>query len=272
MSCNQPLYQGLLGAVKDTWAKPIIQNSIPNVQWFGYTSCDSHHPKPVVDFEEHMIYVDVVDDVYHTYEKTQKAYDMIKNILDFDYVIRTNTSVFVNLKNMFKKMSTISEDEIWGRHQYNEIRRLDDGKILCSFWLIHGFFFGMKKEYFDMCMTIDREFINRYYGEQFTECYDDTLISLMIYEKFGENYPSTCIEMGDEDRITSYKPYIKEDKDLNMERVYECYNVYQDEVYDNPEIINDRVMVKVRSIYSNEKRSYKGCEVEHMYELYNVLK
>ena len=41
----------------------------------------------------------------------------------------------------------------------------------------------------------------------------------------------------------------------------------------NPEIINDRVMVRIRPYYFENKndRKTKVCEMENFYELYNVL-
>lgn len=66
----------------------------------------------VVDEDAHMICVKDGDDLYNTGNKTLKAFSLIKDF-DFDYVVRTNCSTYLNVKNIQEFVNTLpgGEDE-----------------------------------------------------------------------------------------------------------------------------------------------------------------
>lgn len=259
MSCNQPYFQGLLGAVKDTWAKPIIQGRYNNVMWFGYTSCDNHHPKPCIDFNEHMIYVDSNDELGFTYDKTQKAYELIKNVLDFNYVVRTNTSLFVNVDKLIEHVNSLDDRYIMGRFYNYHLNN--------KFYLtICGFFFGMSKYLFDISMTASNDYVKDENGNSISFD-DDRILTKRLFDVIDLNSVYTTDVLG---IIQVYKGISP--NDISITSLKDIKELQKINVTDNPDVINDNIMVRVRTLYSNEDRIEKGHEIEHMYELYNVLK
>ena len=255
MSCNQPYFKSLLSVVKDTWAKPLMQNKYPNIIWFAYTSCDKHHPEPVIDYENHMIYVKCEDDLQHTYEKTKLAYQMIVNSgIDFDYVVRTNTSVFVNLKKMIERIDTLPKNKVICKLSQN---------ISPNYYifLLIGYFFGMDRSLFDTTMHVNNDYIKN-------NCiakYDDVVISTVLFEKFNIfdiyetiNKNSTIVPI--------YKPHLIED-------VYnkKLIEIPKEDIVFDPSWVNKSVVCRVRSFYDNEDRIKYGHELEHFYELYDAL-
>lgn len=261
MSCNTPYFQALLCTIKNTWAKPVIEGKYENVQWFSYTSCDRKHPIPYIDWDEHMIYVDCEDDLYHTYVKTQKAYKMIQEAgIDFEYVIRTNTSVFVNIKNMIEKVNKIDyTDVLGGKVSYYHL--YPDGRSEFQFNIIVGLFFGMSKERFDVAMTANNDYDS-------IPTADDVIISKRLFEVYGEINalsPNDCPTI-----FPRYKAFDLEDlKDPNF------YNTVEKSGATftfNPHDINRNVIIQVRPLYGGLKeRSEKGHEFEHFHELNNAL-
>lgn len=113
----------------------LLGNEYHEITWFAYTSCDEEHPVEEIDWDNHMIYVNTPDDLFTTYTKTRRTYELIRDKVDFDWVVRTNTSVFINVKNLLKRL-----DEIYGDKKiysiYSECPYNGD-----SFLLVHGFFY-----------------------------------------------------------------------------------------------------------------------------------
>lgn len=247
LSCNLPHFQALLGAVKDTWAKPLIQNKCPNIYWFGYTSCDNRHPLPCIDWDEHMIYVDCEDDLWHTYTKLKKAYYLIKEYIDFDFVVKTNTSLYINVHNMIKRINCLDDDMIIGRTQAN-IDYKDVG--VKPYWQTMGYFIGCSKELFETSLSSDGDLING------RPAVDDHICALNI--------------------STSDKPFkIANIDDDPQPYVYYYIGVDDDTPNDikttNADMINHRVMMRVRPI-GNVSRDNDGGEIDRLYELHNAMK
>lgn len=262
MSCNIPHFQSLLGAVKDTWAKPLIQGKYKNISWFGYTSCDEKHPEPMIDFEEHIIYVDVEDTLGNTYQKTQKAYEMIKDVVDFNYIVRTNTSIFVNINNLIKRLELLDITDVIGR-QYKHYDK--NGEF--DFYQIVGFFFGMSKEHFEKCMCADEDFIHSIELNHLTT-YDDDLIISAMFDKITNGNGSYFWIESTEDLIPVYKVFPEHLSEQDIEHLSFESKVKPISV----EEINDCVVARVRYV-SNvfNERTELGHEIEHMYELNDKL-
>lgn len=262
MSCNIPHFQALLGAVMDTWAKPLIQNKYPEITWFGYTSCDSKHPNQMVDFENHMIYVDCGDTLLDTYEKTQKAYNLIKDCVDFDYVVRTNTSVFINIYKMLERINSVSDDEIISNiTNYTVADKNDD--IVMRHVLMVGFFMSMSRKFFDIAMSSDvvRErdkFWPSYY-------HDDVVMSRTLLQHVGKNNLKFQSIEPDEN-VTFYKPCVEQEADW-----FEEFRKHFNFEFNNPSSINEHILFRLRPLYEGDERLTRGHELEHFYELNNVL-
>ena len=57
------------------------------------------------------IYVNSKDDLYHTYEKTIKCLEYINDNIKYDYIFRTNTSTFINIKILYEFITFINEHD-----------------------------------------------------------------------------------------------------------------------------------------------------------------
>ena len=257
MSCNQPYFRSLLSVVKDTWAKPLMQNKYPNIIWFAYTSCDKHHPEPVIDYENHMIYVKCEDDLSHTYEKTKLAYQMIVNSgIDFDYVVRTNTSVFVNLKKMIERIDTLPKNKVMCK-----LCKINFEEPYRFLMIMIGYFFGMDRSLFDTTMYVNDDYIKN----NCLNSNDDVVISTVLFEKF--NLLNICHTINEDDAfVPMYKPHLPED--VNNKKLKELPK--KDITFDS-NCVNESVVCRVRSFYDNDDRIKYGHELEHFYELYDAL-
>lgn len=251
MSCNKTYFQALLGAVRDTWAKPLIQNKYPDVVWFSYTACDKKHPRPMVDFENHMIYVDIDDDTLSgSYLKTKKAYEMVRDIVDFDYVVRTNTSVFLNINKLIERVNKFP-NKIMGNYS-----PIFEGNMLCFHYIV-GFTYGMPKIWFDKAISTDFFQIEH---DGHIEVNDDVI---MGYNLGSIICIDNCIGVNDDDKTPMYKSIDMDDFDsLDIVIKRSNFNFTFD-----PEVINHNVMCRVRTLYPDEVRIERGHEIEHLYEL-----
>lgn len=259
MSCNLPYFKSLLGAVKDTWAKPLLKDEYDDIIWFAYTACDEYHPYPYIDFENHIIYVDHGDSLNETYGKTKKAYEMLKATgIKFDYVVRTNTSVFVNIENLRRLVyETNAEHIIGGTYDYFHI--YNSGKSEFMWKLIPGLFFGMPYEIFDSSMDTDDNFDT-------IPAPDDVIISGRLSQKYKEMKvysPNRSINSV----FPRYKAVLPEHK---QNLVNDAPQMIYDT--DDPRIVQSCVCVKVKSDYRTIKeRSEYGHEIEHFYELQQAM-
>ena len=258
MSCNQPFFKALLGAVRDTWAKKLLFNQYEDCTWFAYTSCDKKHPTPYVDFKEHMVYVDCDDNIFNTYEKTKKAYNLIKNAgVKFDYVVRTNTSVYVNIDKMIEKVNKTPNDTVLGG-MVGYYHKYPDGHMQFMWNILVGLFFGMSREYFDIAMSATNNYDT-------IPTSDDVIISGKLHEVYGElkytspnpNCPTT---------FPRYKSYLPGDEDAKK-----IHTLTNTTFTDDPQSVNNNVVVQIRTLYGDlPERAEKGHELEHFYELYDA--
>lgn len=259
MSCNHPYFKSLVGVVKDTWAKSIINKEYENIEWFAYTSCDKKHPVPEIDYKDHIIYVDSKDDLFSTYDKTQKAYNMIKNHIDFDYVVRTNTSVFLNIDNLLLKIKNCNNNDVLGGcvgYYY----KYPDGRTEFQFNMIVGLFMGMSKYHFDIAMSA-----NNNYEE--IPSPDDVIISRRLLDVLKNDFNIVSPNDNCSTIYPRYKPFKEDDTEILNREDIKNYTIVS-----NQNIVNEYAVIQLRPLYGDLKeRSEKGHEFEHFYELYNAL-
>jgi hypothetical protein len=110
-------YQGQEKVVRETWAKDILDEKYKNIKFLSYTSNSESIPK--IDDGTHL-YCDTDNDgIWSTYDKTYKAFKLIKN-LDFDYIFRTNTSTVVNVRLLNAFVQSLENDEVlWTSEIYS---------------------------------------------------------------------------------------------------------------------------------------------------------
>lgn len=266
MGCNTPHFRGLMSAVKDTWAKSLIKGEIENCEWYGYTSCDVHHPNTCIDRKERMIYVKNDDILFTTYSKTRDAYNFLKSSgIEFDYIVRTNPSTFINVKKLIELINNTDKDKIiGGLCGYYNIWK--DGTTKFMYNILVGLFEGMRREYFDVAMSGDET-------DHPIPIGDDVIASDMITKKlFPLIEGDTVISPnGNLPYIyPRYKAFLPEDRQMLINR-----GVYIDpeQQTDDPDVINRYPVVQLRALYSElPERAEKGHEIEHFYELYDAMK
>ena len=110
MSCNNSDFIEEENIVKETWAKPIINEEHPNVSFLSYRGVNgiSEH----IDEENHVLFLNSKDGRGDTYIKTIKAFDYLLKNNNFEYIVRTNTSTYVNVQLIVKLINSLSENEI----------------------------------------------------------------------------------------------------------------------------------------------------------------
>jgi hypothetical protein len=102
MSCNQPLYELEEQACMDTFLKNAEGENI--TYWF-YKGLDEAHPTQFFDAEAHTLYLNARDTLGGTGRKTVEA---LKATLDqdYDYLLKTNVSTYLNIGNIMKAIET----------------------------------------------------------------------------------------------------------------------------------------------------------------------
>lgn len=108
MSCTRKDFMEEEQAIKETWAKDILDGKYQNISWYAYRNTLYEHPYDM----NNIIYVPELDDRKHTYQKTIACFKYVKDKFDFDYIVRTNTSQYVNVKLLDKFIEELDyEDE-----------------------------------------------------------------------------------------------------------------------------------------------------------------
>lgn len=92
MSCNIDYYTRYASLVRDTWGRPVLEDKYDNLELWFYTS--SRHNS--IDLDTHTIYINTEDDIYNTFDKTIKAYEIVEKYFDYDFILVTNCSTVMN--------------------------------------------------------------------------------------------------------------------------------------------------------------------------------
>lgn len=93
MSCNQERYINEEHIIRKTWGKDIIEGKYDNIELLFYRGgSDSTY------LENNIIHIDEKDDLNGTYHKSLKAFRYIDDNFEYDYIIRCNTSNYINIE------------------------------------------------------------------------------------------------------------------------------------------------------------------------------
>lgn len=123
MSCNQPLYREEEKVCRDTF----IQDAEgAGLSYYFYKGLDEAHSAQCIDNETHTIYIDANDGLGGTGKKTIAALEL-SLAEDYDYLIKTNVSTYLNIGNIVKLIDTLpgrDDTNIYGaRYIVNEYSR-----------------------------------------------------------------------------------------------------------------------------------------------------
>ena len=95
MSCEQEIYKNEEEIIRKTWAKDILYDKYENLKLLFYRGGSD-------DIKEYnnILLLKNNDDLEGTFEKTKEAFLYVKDHFEYDYIIRTNTSTYVNVQNI----------------------------------------------------------------------------------------------------------------------------------------------------------------------------
>lgn len=179
MSCADKIYTDLDKCCNETW-RNYDKEKYPGIQAEFWTYTDAEPGKKTwVDKENHVIYVerDYTFDqpVCMTYSKTLEAFTIIKTMVDFDYIVRTNTSTWLNVPLLNEFLSYVSDDTIF----YN-------GQLYAAFWSAFNIYGGgqlmlFSKKQVELLLTLAGTIDFAKEQEKKLYCADDNL----IYSKYN---------------------------------------------------------------------------------------
>lgn len=116
MSCNTEFFQKEEEICKQTWLQ-LADNFSKDIEYFFFTACNSEHPEECIDYKNHKIYVNSGDGWRETFYKTKRAMQLIDKEYKYQFLVRTNTSTYINiplLYNFCNYLSFIKDKHIWG--------------------------------------------------------------------------------------------------------------------------------------------------------------
>lgn len=170
MSCNQERFINEEIIIKKTWGKAILEGKYPNLFIYFYRGGE----ELIYNEDEHLLLIDCNDDLSNTFIKTQKALKWVENnIIDFDYIIRVNTSTYINIKAIlsFLEMDNIDDEMLCG----NGLIINNSNK---SIPFLRGQFLIMPKKIVSVLVQ----------DKNIKKGVDDAAISVVLYGKYGNKY------------------------------------------------------------------------------------
>ena len=111
-SCNREDFLNEEFVVKETWAKDIVNGNIKNTHLLFYRS--SKNGKTYI--ENDVLYVDEKDSYNSTYAKTIAALNYVNTNVEYDLIVKTNTSTYINLEILVNLVNSTeyNDDDIYG--------------------------------------------------------------------------------------------------------------------------------------------------------------
>lgn len=127
MSCNRANYINEEKGVRDSWAKDIIDGKYKNIKWYSYRGGKSDS----YDEAEHCRHINIPDTYSYTFHKTIKMFEwVVANNKDVDYIVRTNTSNYINVPLLNKFIKNLPYDD----------KDMYCGEICSCPWFGHKFY------------------------------------------------------------------------------------------------------------------------------------
>ena len=112
MCCNQELFQQQEYRLRtELYAKDILNRKFKNVDYWTYTA--STDGKYHVNKKLHKIEVPTDDSLNGTYEKTYQTFKLLEQLnLDYDYILRTNCSTYINVNLLKSFVNRLTDERI----------------------------------------------------------------------------------------------------------------------------------------------------------------
>ena len=260
MTAHTDFFKNALKAVRDTWAKDLIEDKYPRHKFLVYTSCDEQHPEPCLDGD--VLYVKTGDELYDTYEKTKATYKLLDDLhITYKRIYRTNTSTYINVLNTINSLR-VDGNNIAGEsmHYFINYFNTKTGEFLkqdfCT-WIIVGVFYGMSHD------MIHKIFFSPFTTDDFYPRDADDVIQTRILDRL--EIPHRRIKVNPLLPQTEYPRYkccdLEDYEQFNApHHLHLCY-------YDDPASLVQHNVTQLRTLYEKDERITRGHELEHMYEL-----
>lgn len=256
MSCNDPFFIESRNVVHDTWAKDIIDGKFPDYGFYSYTASDNGQNY----IEGNTIYLDCGDGIRDTFNKTMKCFMFLReNDITYDYIVRTNTSVYINVPLYSRVLNYIN----WSNIDYegytinSEFDSFYDNDK-CA--VLAGFQFVMSNRIINDIIEESKSYEFDY--NEIDYGYDDFEMAKIVRQLIvkGNIYNINIINPFHQ---VKYKT-VSKNKILRIEsNSNEIYNVYH-----TPDIVNVTPVVQFR--IKNLLPQYRYQELESAYELDNA--
>lgn len=109
LSCNQKYFKKQCEETKRQFQKQLDHfNLNDNVKIYSYTSGTNE------GIINDTIYCNTLDDYNHTYEKTIRCFEILdENNIEYDYIFRTNSSTFINIKLLYEFVKKIFDKKFF---------------------------------------------------------------------------------------------------------------------------------------------------------------
>lgn len=107
LSCNKSPYLDSGNELKKSYKKLIKHYNLEdNIDIYDYVG-----EAKTLQFKDSTIYCKSKDGVFNSFSKTIECFNYIENNFNYDYIIRTNSSQFVNIKLMYNFILRINNDK-----------------------------------------------------------------------------------------------------------------------------------------------------------------
>jgi len=222
MSCNKERYINEEKVIRETWGKDIIEGKYDNIELLFYRGgTDKTY------LENDILHLISDDTLIGTYQKSIDCFEWLIKNKEFDYVIRTNTSTYINVEAILRCLDfNINEDIVCG--PYLLMNRTNN-----FIPFLPGFYLIFSKKIINLLVN-KRLLINNY---------DDNTFAITLLNSYGRNYL--------EEHILEIDNINFDDIDkVNLSNVY-CVRVKDEEnklnTIDNMKIIHEKYM-KLKNI------------------------
>lgn len=166
MFCNKDLYVKEKIAVEQTWGQDAVKAGFKHI---FYTETDKN-----TRLSGNVLYISCPGSRVKTYKKTSNALKYIEDNFDYDYIIKTNVSTYVNIQILIQALEYLmknnNNDDIYGS------RIILDGKNL----YIRGDFTIINRQ---TCRDMLKVYMQT--KKRFPNGPDDALMFYMLNEQYG---------------------------------------------------------------------------------------
>lgn len=288
MSCNDPFFEESRNVTHDTWAKDIIDGMYDGLGFYSYTASKNGTEY----IENNTIYLNCSDEIESTYHKTIRCFEFLReNDITFDYVLRTNTSVYFNIPLTIQMANNkLSHGDFdFYTHRRGTHKFIVD-EYECNIDEFHGSFYIASHDF--IYTLVDNYDIYNERNERVIQIFSILGFGIVGYDDITMNVIRFLLEFDgigkfkmifDTNNMPRYKCVIKSRVALKNEFGISSHEQFSEEsLYtirmlntDEPDVINFIPFIQYRTLTSLSNRKstkYRYIELEHAYELHEACR